>query len=260
MRANWYLDNRVYYYMQMVIPSIFSIDPIGWCASASNWPIDSSDWTNSITTPDIFEHLAKRIDSNESKFKQPEIKGIILPDKFVLFPCQIPHDETIKYHSDVSVADSLDSLIAAVLRSDDFSLVVKGHPANLDAMKSLKEVFYLHKKKLDASKVGRLLWIDQASIHELIQRSAAVFTVNSGVGLEALLHSKLVFTFGNADYSSASEKIVFGGSVSNGVEAIQKILVRRSKNHSPLTHQNICRRFINSWYYSHYDCDNLSHF
>ena len=117
----------------MVIPSIFSIYPIGWCASASNWPIDSSDWTNSITTPDIFEHLAKRIDSNESKFKQPEIKGIILPDKFVLFPCQIPHDETIKYHSDVSVADSLDSLIAAVLRSDDFSFVVKGHPANLDA-------------------------------------------------------------------------------------------------------------------------------
>ena len=26
MKANWYLDERIRYYMQMVIPNIFSID------------------------------------------------------------------------------------------------------------------------------------------------------------------------------------------------------------------------------------------
>jgi hypothetical protein len=40
---NWLTsDNMQYkirYYMQMVIPEIFSIDPVGWCASASYWPI-----------------------------------------------------------------------------------------------------------------------------------------------------------------------------------------------------------------------------
>ena len=39
MKANWYLDERIRYYMQMVIPNIFSIDHLGWCASASTWPI-----------------------------------------------------------------------------------------------------------------------------------------------------------------------------------------------------------------------------
>ena len=60
MRANWYLDERVYYYMQMVIPSIFSIDSFGWCASASNWPISGSAWTNNSVTPDIFDKLAQK--------------------------------------------------------------------------------------------------------------------------------------------------------------------------------------------------------
>ena len=30
MRENWWLDERVRYYMQMVIPNIFSIDTHGW--------------------------------------------------------------------------------------------------------------------------------------------------------------------------------------------------------------------------------------
>ena len=39
MKDNWFLDERVRYYMQMVIPNIFSIDKSGWCASADAFPI-----------------------------------------------------------------------------------------------------------------------------------------------------------------------------------------------------------------------------
>ena len=260
MRANWYLDERVYYYMQMVIPSIFSIDPCGWCATSSNWPISESSWTESKMTPDIFDQIAERINSNKSKFQQPKFQNILLPEKYILFPCQIPHDETIKYHSDVSVENSLECLITAITRNKDFSLVVKSHPANIAAMKPLHDIFQSHQNKINDNEKRRLIWIDQASIHELIQKSTAVFTVNSGVGLEALLHSKRVYTFGNADYASAAEKIVFGGYMNNAIESVEVIFKNLLQNNPDVTHKQKCRNLVNAWYYCHYDCDRPESF
>jgi capsule polysaccharide modification protein KpsS len=43
-----------------------------------------------------------------------------------------------------------------------------------------------------------------ANIHDLIEYSEAVITVNSGVGAEALLHRKPVITTGGADYMAAT--------------------------------------------------------
>ena len=120
MKANWCLDERIRYYMQMVIPNIFSIDPLGWCASASNWPI--STVKNSDTR--IFELLSARISQNISKFKQPSCKSIDLPERFVLFPCQLPHDETIRYHSDVSVEQALSAVIEAVKNEKSYSMYI----------------------------------------------------------------------------------------------------------------------------------------
>ncbi len=42
MRENWLLDDRIRYYMQMVIPNIFSIDPNGWGATAKSYPRDAN--------------------------------------------------------------------------------------------------------------------------------------------------------------------------------------------------------------------------
>jgi hypothetical protein len=39
------------------------------------------------------------------------------------------------------------------------------------------------------------------NIHDLVSRSAAIFTINSGVGFESLFHGKPVVTFGNSDYA-----------------------------------------------------------
>jgi capsule polysaccharide export protein KpsC/LpsZ len=40
----------------------------------------------------------------------------------------------------------------------------------------------------------------QANVHDLIAGSRGVFTINSGVGFESLIHGKPVVTFGNCDY------------------------------------------------------------
>jgi len=43
--------------------------------------------------------------------------------------------------------------------------------------------------------------MSDASVHDLISGANAVFTVNSGVGLEALLHGRPVVVTGECDYS-----------------------------------------------------------
>ncbi len=187
-------DANVLYYMQMVIPHLFMVDPQGWCAGASNWPIaPSKGKVNRIAV----NTLRARIDSNESKFDQPKQTGAF-PKGYIFFPCQIPHDETIKYHSDVSVADAL-------LETIDFAsgaglnVIVKGHPVNRASCEPLRKITEKY------SKVAH--WVDDVSVHDLLSGCEAVFTINSGVGVEAILHNKPVFVFGRADYNDVAFNI-----------------------------------------------------
>ena len=46
--------------------------------------------------------------------------------------------------------------------------------------------------------------LSDASVHDLIAGAKYVFTVNSGVGLEALLHGRPVVITGECDYSYAT--------------------------------------------------------
>ena len=55
--------------MQMSLPWLFQVDPKGWCANASNWPIKPSN----NTSKDLFELLQKRQKLGLSKFEQPKI-------------------------------------------------------------------------------------------------------------------------------------------------------------------------------------------
>ena len=260
MKANWYLDERVQFYMQMVIPNIFSIDSLGWCASASNWPISIRE--NSHTS--IFDVLAARASHNISKFKQPNIKSIDLPERFILFPCQLPHDETIRFHSDVSVEQALSAVIEGIQQFQSCSLIIKGHPANPIAMKSLYNIYLKYKQNWPSGINSQLLWIDNVSIHSLIKKSQAVFTVNSGVGLESILHFKKVYTFGFADYSSISTKIIYGGNLENAKKAVQaelKLLFENNTDYSLLLdYKQSCKYFISNWYDANYDCFNLQTF
>ena len=255
MQENWLLDSRVRYYMQMVIPHIFSIDSKGWCASTSFYPIPLSQDIDA----DLVERLKLRKIRNESKFQQNTKPDISLANNtgFLFFPCQLPHDETIRYHSDVSVLQALESLLVYVrYRSETLSLVVKGHPANPESMKPLKETFDRYAK--DASS-DRLIWADSGNIHKYLERSSAVFTVNSGVGFEALLHSKQVYNFGYCDYQNASTKITYGGSLENAVRSIEYSL-RLNCNIDPGSLQLKCDQMIHSWYHSYYDYSNIQTF
>ena len=184
---------KIVYYMQMVFPWLFQVDSEGWCADASVWPIKPLENYN----PAIFGGYRELALSGKSKMDQPKPEPIPF-ENYILFPCQLPHDQTISLHSNVSVADAL-RMTLEFARSKNLTVLVKPHPANPGSMAPLYQLF-------NDFKYGAKFWVN-FNIHSLIQKSIAVFSVNSGVGMEALLHDKPVFCYGRADYASVTHFI-----------------------------------------------------
>lgn len=179
------------FYMQMVFPWLFQIDTKGWGADASVWPIRSEPGHS-----DVYNELLERQMAGKSKFEQPLINSLnsFDHDSYIFFPCQIPHDESIQLHSKVSVEEALQNTIE-FCKAADVELIIKGHPVNKESMKHLKEI-------------GKdYLWADDINVNTLIAQCAVVCTVNSGVGMEAILHGKPVCTYGSADYTDAAHDI-----------------------------------------------------
>ena len=71
-------------------------------------------------------------------------------------------------------------------------VIVKGHPINPSSMESLRSI--------TAKYNHNAVWCDSINIHSLIEASSLVVTVNSGTGMEALLHKKPVMAYGRAEY------------------------------------------------------------
>lgn len=189
--------NGVNYYMQMVFPWLFQVDKLGWCADASVWPIKPANYTDGK----IFNFYKKLALSGASKFLQPDRAKISFSHKFILFLCQIPHDQTIKLHSKVSVESALLKTIE-ISKKLKIKLIVKLHPVNLPSMEPIIKLI----EKINHNG-NDICVIEKANIHDLIESSVAVFSVNSGGGMEALLHNKPVFCFGRSDYASVSHFI-----------------------------------------------------
>jgi capsule polysaccharide modification protein KpsS len=139
---------------------------------------------------ETLRRLRKRIERNVSNFAQPPQGGLPVEGPYSLFVCQVPHDEAILFHSDVSVEQALCAVLSYA-QHHGLNLVVKGHPANPKSMQPLRE-------KAEASPCAT--WVDNISIHSCLARAEKVYLVNSGVGFEALLHDRSVVRFGRAEY------------------------------------------------------------
>ena len=120
----------VRYYHQTVFPWRFYIDKEGWAGGAS---VTGEDIMNMGTSSSYnYDQLRKYTLSGGTKFAQPTERKELpeyVPESYVLFPCQIPHDETIKYHSKVSVEQALGYTIYQCRQEKKF-LIVKGHPVS----------------------------------------------------------------------------------------------------------------------------------
>ena len=190
----------VRYYHQTVFPWRFYIDKEGWAGGAS---VTGEDIMNMGTSSSYnYDQLRKYTLSGGTKFAQPTKRKELpnyVPESYVLFPCQIPHDETIKYHSKVSVEQALEHTINQCRQEKKF-LIVKGHPVNPGSMEPLRKI---------CSQQG-ILYVDDMSIHQLLERAETVVCVNSGTGMESLLQRKNVITFGDCEYNVVTRRIEDG--------------------------------------------------
>lgn len=185
----FHADN-VMYYMQTVFPHLFTVDSMGWGGTNSQYPFTIPN----KEVPDVYDEYVKRIHNNVSKFDQVDLPWDIPTEGYIFFPCQLPHDETIQYHSNFGVAEALHGLCHWA-DQNDIKVVVKGHPINPGSMLPLKEI---------AMRFNNCEWVENVSVHTLMANCKAVYTVNSGTGMEALLHKKPVVVWGQAEYDAVA--------------------------------------------------------
>lgn len=136
---------------------------------------------------------AKLTSQNESKYKQGS-EAAPQPG-YVFFPMQMA-DDSVARLSRVGLFTLLAALIRESVRSG-VRLVVKRHP--LCRSQAITELLQ------SAEQDGVIL--SNASVHALIAGARAVVTVNSGVGFEALIHGKPVFTAGHCDYEAVTHHV-----------------------------------------------------
>lgn len=192
-KQNWHGNEFTLYYMQTVFPWMFTVDSIGWGGGAGfvsafdqNKPYDDKPYND----------LAKYVRSGGTKFQQPVGRSLEIEGAFIFVPLQLPHDETILWHSDISCMQFVEALCQwADQSSENPRIVFKGHPINLASMGPLKQVI---------SGYERSTYVTDVDIHEMIPRSEAVYVINSGVGQEAMLYDAPVVHFGRCEYQGAT--------------------------------------------------------
>ncbi|EJM65082.1 capsule polysaccharide export protein [Pseudomonas sp. GM50] len=212
----------VLFYMQEFFRWAFVVNDRGWSAASSIYPVILNDIYADGQAFDRYRRqllegtLPSKFGQRDSKTKlQLLVDGLIpratnsygqlinVPRDYIFFPLQIPTDQSIQYFSDLAELDVVEALVAWA-RKNGVAIVLKPHPANMKSMKSFESLAD-----------GETVFYSDANIQDLINHSLAVYTINSGVGFEALLQLKPVVTFGRVEYDCVS----FNANLNNLDEA-----------------------------------------
>jgi len=219
-------DIEARYYMQTVFPWQFYVDSKGFAGGASFYPLKLSKAPSSTK---CFDELREYAISGKSKFDQPQ-KGKIsteMVEPYVFFACQIPHDETIKHHSNVTVEQALEETLRAA-NKHNINVIIKGHPVNPGSMENLKKI---------STKYHNYIWVEDVSIHDLIPNAKAIVIVNSGVGMESLLYLKPVITFGRAEYDVVTFSADLNGKMYDLIGDVENLKINEEE----------IKKFFDTW-------------
>ena len=175
----WYLDRGGY---------------SGWCALAQDPALQAAGKDYDLTAADavIADYQRRFASENLSRYAQPDRSGREEPrnDFGVFYPLQVNDDEVLKLSrfAQFEVLEALRQTAERLRRP----VVVKRHP--LCRSNHIAEA-------LDAAVQSEFVTVSDASVHDLIGASTAVLAANSGVGVQALIHGKPVFTVAGSEYA-----------------------------------------------------------
>ncbi len=203
-----------------------SFDQAGFAGFAStaeghdqiaDFTLNISDEALAENQRELYEKLVTR---NVSKYAQ-RASVDELPEKYIFVALQVSAD-VVAQLAWFSAIEMLETLIDFYGKTRT-KIVVKSHPfcrstqmqTALDAMESVGSIIRTHN-----------------SIHTIIRGADAVFTVNSGVGLESLIHGKVVVVVGACDYTYGAKvaktreelKTILSGDLAPDKRKIQELL------------------------------------
>ena len=123
----------------------------------------------------------------------PSTRNVKLPERFLFIPFQVHDDTQIIVHS--PWVNSMECLIREVLEAKSrlnlpHKLVVKEHPVDVGRYDYTR-----------LQKMSELVWLRDFPLEEILTKTDCVITVNSSVGIEALVYGKPVVTLGEAFYN-----------------------------------------------------------
>ncbi|MEO5930684.1 MAG: hypothetical protein ABIR47_12180 [Candidatus Kapaibacterium sp.] len=187
------------FYKQMHLRELFTIDRLGWGAdhSASQRMPDLGS-----VDPEAAREFALRlresfIATGHSKHPQPPVMaGTRYPADYIFVPIQRPNDYVSVHHSPISVPDFI-RMISAWGNSAGRNIVFKLHPDN----RFDPEVIAVAR---ECAAEYEHVYLMDGNVHDLVANAIGIFTINSGVGFESLIHGRPVATFGNCDYRWAT--------------------------------------------------------
>ena len=98
---------------------------------------------------------------------------------------------------------------ALIGRDDPRPIVVKPHPLDFSAE--------THRFLRQMARKDRRVTVMQANIHDILAAASVVVTINSAVGIEAMLHGRPVVLCGKADFHHAAVTVVSADAMSAGM-------------------------------------------
>ena len=184
-----HFNKKTIYFEVGFFPNTTVVDPKG-VNFFNSVPRDINFYKN---YPIKEETFPKKINKRNHLIKR-KLEYIKLPEKYIFVPFQTSFDTQIVYNSPwIKSMPMLFEIIEQIANKTHINFILKEHPHERDF--TYEE---LHKR---AKNNPFIKFANANETDELIKNAEAIITINSTVGLEALLMNKKVIVLGNAFYA-----------------------------------------------------------
>lgn len=159
------------------------------------YPVDVLAWHLGIGLQDDFRSIRHNVQRKLAARRRRQV-GILgnLDDKYVFLPLQVSNDTNVTIHSDVDNVQALEAA-GAVARAEGARLYAKVHPAEPDGR--------FIERIIDVCNGNGCVIVNNSTL-ELLKKAHRVVSINSTVGLEAILLGKKVDFLGRSQYKDMS--------------------------------------------------------
>ncbi|MEI8674087.1 hypothetical protein P4S60_01025 [Pseudoalteromonas sp. Hal040] len=154
-----------------------------------------------------------------------------LEKPFAFLPLQVSSDTQLKLHSDFDNCQAIEEAVK-VAKAKNLELLVKLHPAEQD-QSEIKKIIELREK-------FNFKVVNENTVH-LIKSARLVITINSTVGLEALILSKDLIVLGRALYREFNQPLLrkyIHGYLVDGVDFFDGSVITNEKAQEILSYAN----------------------